>query len=210
MTVDIIIVKYGLPKLEAECVATVAHTTGVDFTITAYDNYEKDESLSKVWNDLIRASTSEYICLLNNDTRIEEVDWLSKLMECFDEPGKPVGAVGPMTNRSSGIQGRSGAQVRARKLIRIGKGCLVGFCILFPKRVWEEAGGFDERFKLYGEDSDFCRTLGTLGYDLIVRTDVFVFHHGRQSTPVAKKRGKDVAKMQAESGALYKAKWKGK
>ncbi len=206
MSCDIIIVKYGLPELEAECVASLEKTTGVDFTVTEHDNYEADEYLSKVWNDLIRASDSEYICLLNNDTRIEEGDWLAKLLECFD--GSKVGAVGPMTNHASGFQGREKGRTSHKNLRRIKKrGTLVGFCMVFPKCVWEEAGGFDEEYAIYGEDSDFCMTLGTLGYELIIRTDVFVFHHGRSSAPIAEARGKDLPKLIAESRVRYREKW---
>ena len=80
---EVIMVRYGLPELEQECVASVLeYTTDVDYHLTDYDNYEADEGLAKVWNDLIRASDAEYICLLNNDTRVES-EWLSKLLEAF-------------------------------------------------------------------------------------------------------------------------------
>jgi GT2 family glycosyltransferase len=203
---EIVIVKYGLPDLEAECVASLEQTTGVDFSITAHDNYDADEHLSKVWNDLIRSSPAEYICLLNNDTRIEQADWLNKLLECFDDDPK-TGAAGPMTNKTSGIQGKSKIRTRHKNIRRIKRGSLTGFCMLFPKSVWEEAGGFDEEFALYGEDSDFCMMLCKLGYNLAVRTDAFVFHHGASSTPVASARGKDIKRLQKLAAERYQRKW---
>ncbi len=209
MSCDIIIVKYGLPDLEAECAASVReHTDSEEYTLTLHDNYEADESLSKVWNDCIRESNEEYICLLNNDTRIEEDGWLSKLLETFDRM-ENLGAVGPVTNSASGPQGN---EVRQKKWLSQGKEhvetkMLVGFCMVFPKKVWEEIGGFDEEYVLYGEDSDFCKELLKREYKLAIRTDVFIFHHGKSSSPIALARGKDIQALMLESRVRYRNKW---
>lgn len=203
---EIIIVKYGLPKLEAECVASVEeHTQDVDYVLTAHDNYDADESLSKVWNDLIRASDAEYLCLLNNDTRVE-AKWLSKLLECFDDEVK-LGAVGPMTNSCSGPQGKLRKNRTSYKRTMNAKYPLVGFCLVFPKAIWEEVGGFDEAYELYGEDSDFMNKVMEKGYAAQVRTDVFIFHHGKASTPIAEARGKDMKAIREASKERYKERW---
>ncbi|KKN88897.1 hypothetical protein LCGC14_0245040 [marine sediment metagenome] len=203
---EIIIVKYGLPELEAECVSSVEeHTQDVEYVLTAHDNYEADEGLSKVWNDLIRASDAEYICLLNNDTRVEAA-WLSRLLECFEEDDK-LGAVGPMTNKSTGPQGNCRKFQTKHKRLMVVKYPLVGFCIVFPKSVWEEIGGFDEEFELYGEDSDFCMEVQEHGYTTAIRTDVFIFHHGMSSTPIAEARGKDILALKKKAKELFISKW---
>lgn len=206
MSCDIIVVKYGLPELEAECAASVEEHTEGDYTLTLHDNYEADENLSKVWNDCIRASDAEYICLLNNDTRIEEDGWLTKLLEAFDTI-ENLGAIGPVTNKASGPQGNG--KWRKRKgpgAIEVG-GPLVGFCMVFPKRLWAEIGEFDEGYALYGEDSDFCMGLLKNGYKLAIHSDVFVFHHGKASTPIAEARGKDILALIKESRLRYRQKW---
>lgn len=205
---EIIVVKYGLPELETECLASIEEqTTGVDYKLTPHCNLEADEHLSKVWNDRIRESFAEYICLLNNDTKIVEDDWLSKLLESFNEI-EGLGAVGPTTNSASGPQGNSGWRRRfaSKKLVERG-GPLVGFCMVFPRTVWEEVGGFDEEYALYGEDSDFCMELLNRGYKLAIRSDVFVFHHGKASTPVAMKKGKDIPSLITKSRERYRRKW---
>lgn len=203
---EIIIVKYGLPELEAECVASVEeHTQDVDHVLTVHDNYDADEGLSKVWNDLIRASGSEYICLLNNDTRVEH-RWLSKLLECFGDDPK-LGAVGPMTNQSTGPQGNCRKFQTKEKRLKKAKHPLVGFCLVFPKSAWEEVGGFDEGYEIYGEDSDFCMELQERDYTTVIRTDVFIFHHGRSSQPIAEARGKDILALKKKSKERFIKKW---
>ena len=78
---------------------------------------------------------------------------------------------------------------------------------MYPKRLWEEIGGFDEEYALYGEDSDFCKELLKRGYKLAIRSDVFVFHHGHSSTPIAEARGKDIPALVKASRQRYKEKW---
>lgn len=203
---EIIIVKYGLPKLEQECIDSVLeHTGDVDYRLTVWDNYELDEGLAKVWNDRIREADAEFICLLNNDTRVES-RWLSKLLECFEEDSN-LGALGPMTNASTGPQGSPKYRTTTKRLMKA-RYPLVGFCLLFPRRVWEEVGGFDEGYEIYGEDSDFIMEIKERRYSVMIRTDVFIFHHGKASTPIALARGKDIPRLKQEAKKRFIEKWK--
>jgi GT2 family glycosyltransferase len=202
---EVIIVRYGLPEMEQECVDSVLkHTTDVDYHLTDHDNYEADEGLAKVWNALIRASDAEYICLLNNDTRVEAA-WLSKLLEVFEDAAK-LGAVGPMTNCTTGPQGKEKHRTKEKVLLPTNYP-LTGFCLVFPKRIWEEVEGFDEAYEIYGEDSDFLMKVRELGYKWLIRTDVFVFHHGKASTSIAIARGKDLMAMKKRSKERYLSRW---
>lgn len=205
MKCEIIIVKYGLPELEAECVESVEAYTDVEHVLTVHDNYDADEGLSKVWNDLIRASDAEYICLLNNDTRVER-GWLTKLIECFEGDDK-LAAVGPMTNQSTGPQGNCRKFQTKEKRVMAATYPLVGFCLVFPKSIWEEVGGFDEEYEIYGEDSDFCMEIQQRGYTTAIRTDVFIFHHGKSSQPIAEARGKDILALKKRSKERFISKW---
>lgn len=45
--------------------------------------------------------------------------------------------------------------------------CVSGACMLVEKSVFEELGGFDERFFLYSEDFDFCVQARKAGYQVI-------------------------------------------
>lgn len=198
--VEIIIVKYKNPIYEADTVRQVLNTVNIPHHLTVYENYTNDENLSVVWNRLIERSNAEYICLLNNDT-IPNGKWLDLLLE---EMKEGVGAVGPISNSAGGHQGGFKEAVKESTI----QGCtmLSGFCVVFRKDIWEELGGFDERFKLYGEDSDFFYRMKKAGYKLITNYNAFVYHHGKKSQSIAEDRGKDVQQLRQDASALYQKK----
>jgi|SRR3990167_2183469 len=165
--VDIIIITMLSSEFEKNCIDSVRKHTNYPSAITIHEN-KKRESLSVVWNRLIQESRAEYICLLNSDT-VVEADWLRKLMQYFNPS---VGAIGPVTD-----YGGEQRMERGRGIIETDT--LSGFCLLFPKRVWEEIGGFDEQFELYFEDADFCRRIKDKGYKLLIAKDIFIHHEGQ-------------------------------
>jgi glycosyltransferase involved in cell wall biosynthesis len=59
---------------------------------------------------------------------------------------------------------------------------IVGFCLLTKRSVWDEIGGFDERFSPGNfEDDDYCLRACMAGYRNMVVGDVFIHHHGSVS-----------------------------
>ena len=196
--VEIIIIKYGLPKLEAECIQSVVANTYLPYHLTVHDNYVKDEYLSVIWNKLIRRSEADYICLLNNDTVVESM-WLDKLITSLElNPG--LGVVGPVTNRCAGPQnGYTKAVNKPLKFVKY----LSGFCCVFSKKIWEIVGGFNEEYELYGEDSEFFDDVRKKGFNLAIQPDVFIYHHRSQSTKAATKRGKNIDAIRKSSSKLY-------
>lgn len=59
---------------------------------------------------------------------------------------------------------------------------LSGCMQVMTRQAWEEAGGFDERFRFFNEDMDFSYRLRALGYTLHL-VDSPVTHLGGASTP---------------------------
>lgn len=196
--VELIIVRYGAVEYLKQCVEQVLQVTDYPYHLTIYDNYPNDENLSVVWNRLIARTDADYICLLNPDT-IPERGWLTRLMSTFDKP--KIGAVGAISNTAGGFQG--GHQKSVKNGQNKALTTLSGFCLLFPKRIWKEVGGFDERFHLYGEDSLFTARIKKAGYQLIARTDTFVYHYKEKSRAVAEARGKDITKERAKANKLF-------
>ncbi|MBI4763942.1 MAG: glycosyltransferase, partial [Deltaproteobacteria bacterium] len=110
---------------------------------------------AKGCNQGLEASKGEYLLLLNNDVVVTK-GWLSGLLECLEsDPG--YGLVGPMTNNISGIQmveavpyiTMTGLEVFAKSFRekyrqrRIPSRRIVGFCLLFKRRLVEKIGLFD-------------------------------------------------------------------
>jgi GT2 family glycosyltransferase len=85
-------------------------------------------------------------------------------------------------------------------------GAISGCFLLVPKPVWDELGGFDERYFMYGEDIDLAMRAKARGYRPIVCPTAELTHEVGQSseTPVHKSlllyRGK---------ASLVRAHWKG-
>lgn len=51
-----------------------------------------------------------------------------------------------------------------------------GACMIIRKSLFDEVGGFDERFFMYDEDEDLCRRIANLGYDIVVDGRFRVIH----------------------------------
>jgi N-acetylglucosaminyl-diphospho-decaprenol L-rhamnosyltransferase len=58
-----------------------------------------------------------------------------------------------------------------------------GACMLVRRSVFEQVGGFDERFFLYCEDKDLCRRIREAGYEVRYEPAATARHHGGQSAP---------------------------
>lgn len=187
--IDIIIIKYNTPELEKKCINSILETTGIPYHLTVYDNYFSKHNLGKLWNRLIDRSESDYILLLNSDTTVNK-DWV-KLLEVFGNYnlGK-VGCVGPSTDNSHNQQSK---EYPKEIFVDFGEKypgwVLSGFCLVFPKRVWKDVGGFPEDFGFYGQEVAFIDKLTKKGYKQIWRTDVFVHHEGGASIEKAQSSG---------------------
>jgi len=187
---EIILVRYKLPEIEKDCMASVVEYTDVPYSLRVFDNASENHNLGKLWNRLIGESEAEYICLLNTDTIVEQ-DWLKKLLEVFEKE-EGVGAVGPSTN------GARNAQKTKEKFKRYEVSdfiqdfpgwCLSGFCIVFPKRAWKQVGGFAEDFGFYGQEVVFLDKFTKAGLKQMWRKDVFIHHDHSSSAKAAQKRG---------------------
>jgi N-acetylglucosaminyl-diphospho-decaprenol L-rhamnosyltransferase len=67
-------------------------------------------------------------------------------------------------------------------------GVITGCFLLTPKTVWDELGGMDERYFMYGEDVDFAMRARRAGYPSVICPDATLLHEGGKSseTPVHK------------------------
>lgn len=194
--VETIIIRYDNKKVEDECIQSVIEHTDHPYHLTVYDNYPHNDNLGKLWNRLIERSDAPYICLLNSDTKVTD-GWLTKLVEVFEKE-KDAGIVGPVTNSSRNTQSTEPplnfynvVDFSSYSIARSGKReCLSGFCLVFPRRVWEQVDGFAEHYGFYGQENEFIDRIIKEKLKQLWRRDVFVWHEGQSTVKREVEKGK--------------------
>ncbi len=167
-------------------------------------------------NQGIAAAQGDNILLLNNDT-IVTTGWLRHMLDAF-ECDDAIGLVGPCTNNISGPQQ---IQVDYQQLNNLdgfawdrGKSLvgyvtdldrLVGFCLLFKRKVINQIGDFDEQFGIGNfEDDDFCRRAQVAGFRTVVAEASFVHHFGSISF---KASDVNFSQLMQENHQKFNKKW---
>lgn len=82
---------------------------------------------------------------------------------------------------------------------------VTGCFLLIRRTVWQELGGFDESFFMYGEDTDLCLRARKLGYKCMICPDATLVHHGGASEPV---RADKMVRLFRAKGQLFKKHWR--
>ncbi len=59
---------------------------------------------------------------------------------------------------------------------------LVGACLLIPRAVMQQVGGWDEGFFMYSEELDLCRRIKQAGWQVIFTPEAAVIHHEGKSS----------------------------
>ena len=83
---------------------------------------------------------------------------------------------------------------------------LSGAAMMFRKQVYNEIGGFDERFFMYGEDLDFCKRVLDKGWKTVYVSDAKIIHFGGQSS--GKRRIKSLINFYEAMWLYYKKHFK--
>lgn len=155
-------------------------------------------SFSALVNAAARSVEAEYLVLLNNDTEVRSPDWLSQMMGYARLPG--VGAVGAhllfpdgRTQHAGIVRGfHHGLAGHAFKLTRaddhgylslkaVARDCaaVTGACLLTPRALFLELGGFDEeRFAVAYNDVEYGHRLSTRGLRTVYVPCELVHHEG--------------------------------
>jgi GT2 family glycosyltransferase len=209
--VSIIIVNYnGLTYLK-DCLASLREQTYLNFTVIVCDNASKDgsvEFLAKNYPDIILIRNpenfgfakgnnvainyalkqgTEYIFLLNNDTKMEPTA-LAKLVETA-ESNESFGIVGPMVfdlkNRSvvqeAGMSiDKFGFPMQERNFKQvISQVFFVSGCAMLIKtEVLQTVGMFDNDYFMFVEDLDLCWRAQLAGYKIFVNKASKISHAG--------------------------------
>jgi GT2 family glycosyltransferase/glycosyltransferase involved in cell wall biosynthesis len=164
-----------------------------------------------------RAARGQYLVFLNNDTYVTP-GWLGDLVRHFDR--RPdLGLLNPVTNNIGNeariditytnmdqMLSEAGRITCAHRRQMLNLDVCAFFCVMIPRRVWDEVGELDEQFGMgFFEDDDYARRATAKGYHLACAEDVFVHHH--LSASFDRLRAEQKRELFERNRRLFEAKW---
>lgn len=148
-------------------------------------------------NQAFRYATGRYFCVMNPDIRLGSNPF-ELLLTCFTDTS--VGVVAPLVLGENGevedsarrfptpltIMWKASGRCKGTDYA-IGRDpfhpdWVGGMCMVFPRAMFQNLGGFDERYFLYYEDVDLCARLRLLGYEVLVSPQATVTHHAQRTS----------------------------
>lgn len=162
---------------------------------------KENVGFAKANNQAVEIAKGEYVCILNPDTVVSE-DTFVKLLQ-FAKTKSKLGAIGCQLIDGKGAFLPESKRNVPTPLVSLKKALglsnsyyfnnltndevgevsvLVGAFMFLKKSVYQEVGGFDERYFMYGEDIDLSYTLTKAGYKNYYFGETTVLHFKGEST----------------------------
>ena len=174
---------------------------------------------SAVNNFAAREARGEYLLFLNNDIEITSPEWLSELVSWAAY--KPIGVVGARLLRSNrliqhagvvlGLNGFADHPFADGPALTFGLAggtgwyrnflAVTGACMMLRREVFDELGGFDEKFLLCGSDVEICLRAHQQGYRILCNPFAELIHYEQQT------RGADVPAEDYLESIKYYREW---
>lgn len=195
--VEIIMLKFKEPpEVIGKAVTDIIENTAWPFKLVVFDNRLNTANTSRAWNKLIRESTCDYVLLIDSDCFVLKTEpcWLTRMMESIDMTSIVI----PMVD-NTGSPSHKASVADNYPSSDVNRSIWSGMCFLFKKSVYEELGPFDERFYLYGQDSEWAFRAKQRG-GVMMRRDVLIHHLGNYS--MSKNENASLDKIYASS--LYR------
>jgi GT2 family glycosyltransferase len=167
--------------------------------VLIYDEEGEAFNFSKLCNFGRRHAKGEYLLFLNNDTEVISQGWMHEMLQLCQLEG--VGAVCAMlyypddTVQHAGVivglggyaghshkyalRGKSGYMFRQACVQELS--AVTGACMMVKRRVFEEAGGFDDWFSVAYNDVDLCLRLRQRGYTVLFTPYAELYHYESKS-----------------------------
>lgn len=203
--VEIIMLKFKEPpEIIDKAISRIVHETTYPFKLTIFDNRplegeENNRNTAKIWNFLVKHATCRYVLIIDSDAYVPVIKegpcWLTRMMESVDETGLVI----PVSSSQGGAMQHVSGPAKYGSVVRNTK-AWSGFCFLLDKNILAETGWFDERFYIYGQDSEWAIRAGKKIGGAVMRKDVFVEHIGSASFGSDPLRDED----KAYAGTLYR------
>ena len=240
--VSIVIPTKDKAELIKGCITSLLQLTDYpDYEVLIVDNGSKEEEVLRFYEDLkkdqrikvltldipfnfsklinfgVSKAEGEVVCLLNNDTKVIQKDWLKEMvMHCMREE---VGVVGAKLLYPDGtiqhggvIMGIWNGTDHAFKGVRDGDGymfrlstvqnylAVTAACMAFRKSIFQE---FDESFEVDFNDVDFCLRVLEKGYRILWTPYSALIHLESKTKTKDKKRSKREVERLRKKWAKY-------
>jgi GT2 family glycosyltransferase len=230
MKLSVVIICWNDLRVIPECLRSIyAGTHSIDFDVLVSDNGSTDGSVEFIRKNYphvrvlenganlgfgkgnnvgIRASTADYILILNPDTIIHD-GALDRLVH-FAEEHPEAGAFGCRVLNSDGTYQTSArlfptirrywvSALGLKKLANVSRVFLFeeypgwsgdterpidwqsGCCVMFRGGLLRSLGGFDEQFFYHFEEVDLCRRVWSSGHPILFTPEAVITHLGGQS-----------------------------
>ncbi|MFH1790581.1 MAG: glycosyltransferase family 2 protein [Candidatus Omnitrophota bacterium] len=227
---DIIIPVWNQPEVTKDCLDSIVGNTDYPYRIILIDNgsepetagflrdfterhkdrtmlivNKRNEGFIKAVNMGLEASSSAYVCMMNNDT-MPARGWLSRLVS-FAESHDDVGLLNPLCGghlaAGTDLNGYADAVAsNAGKYMEMNQ--CQGFSMLVKRTVIDTIGHLDERFGIGGfDDTDYSMRAHKAGYRSVCVHSAYVYHREHKSFDALGER----KSLQAAGEREYFRKW---
>jgi len=168
---------------------------------------ERNLGFAAACNQGARAGSGRFIVHLNNDTQAFD-GWLVRMLARFDEPN--VGVVGARLLFPDGTLQHAGVVLAPIRSGPEGFGpyhfmwkapgdsraaaspcdfdVVTGACLVTPRELFLDLGGFDEAYWNGYEDVDYCLSVRARGLRVVYESDAVLYHYESQSGVQRKRR----------------------
>ena len=224
MKVSVIIPTLNQLELTKICVESVVkNTRDMEHEVIVVDNASTDGTIdylkekgifyianrenlgvAKAWNQGVKASKGEYVCIINNDI-IAGAGWLSALVN-FYENHPDAGIVSPGTRwGETDYDFDRYAADYTRKMKNVIKDGYAGWCMLIARDRFAKTEYFCEDYRVGTcEDTDFYHALKKAGFKSYITGCAFVHHFGSRTLKVMRK---EVPGFEDENTQKLNKKW---
>lgn len=186
--------------------------------------WENGFNYSSINNFAAEYASGEYLLFLNNDTEMIKPDSIENMLGVCQRPevgvvgakllyeddtvqhaGVVIGFGGYAGHINTGISADdAGYMMRAR--MNCDYSAVTAACMMVPRQVFEEAGGFDPQFVVACNDVDLCLKIRDLGY-LVVYDAFSIWHHYESKTRGYEDSQEKIDRFNSEV-SVFQDKWK--
>lgn len=161
--------------------------------------WEREFNYASINNFAAEKAAGEYLLFLNNDVELITSDWMEEFLgicqlpqvgivgarlyfpdETIQHAGVIIGLGGVAGHIFSGAS-RYEPSYMGRAIIPQNLSAVTAACMMMKRSVFDEAGGFDEGFRVAFNDVDLCMKAVSLGYQVVQNPYVQLYHYESKS-----------------------------